>query len=111
MPLDLGDDAAGRWHLSPRRTRWSEATEDIAAFRKVALDGNLSITPASRTIASLGMAEARVASDDQGSTRIVKDRGKVSRDDVAGTLAAGELARPVRRRQVGVRKGLDDNVG
>ena len=35
----LVDAARGRWRISPRRTRWSEATEDVAAFRTLALDG------------------------------------------------------------------------
>ena len=48
----LRDAAAGRWRISPRRTRWSEATEDIAALRTLALDGPplLSITPESRAL-------------------------------------------------------------
>ena len=38
----------GRWpEPEKRRTRWSESTEDIAAFHKLTLDGPLSIAPES----------------------------------------------------------------
>ena len=93
----LRDAAAGRWRISPRRTRWSEATEDIAAFRDISLDGDprLSITPESRALASFSLSQAEVATDDQGSTRLVKTRDHRSRDDVAmaAVLAAGETVR------------------
>ena len=93
----LRDAAAGRWRISPRRTRWSEATEDIAALRTLALDGPplLSITPESRALMSFSFSQAEVATDDQGSTRLVKTRDHRSRDDVAmaAVLAAGEIVR------------------
>ena len=94
----LRDAARGRWRISPRRTRWSEATEDIAAFRTLALDGPplLSITPESRALATFSLSQAEVSSDDQGSTRLIKSfGGDRSRDDVAqaAVLAAGETVR------------------
>ena len=95
--LTLRDAARGRWRISPRRTRWSEATEDIAAFRDIALDGppTLSIAPEGRALMSFSVSQAEVATDDQGSTRLVKTRDKRSRDDVAqaAVLAAGETVR------------------
>ena len=97
----LQDAVAGRWPIVPRVTRWSEATEDIAGFRKLVADGPLSIAPECRGLARVGLSQATVASDDQGSTRLVKRRHGRSRDDVAvaGVLAAGALvrAKPVRR--------------
>ena len=79
----LEDAVAGRWPVVPRVTRWSEATEDIAAFRRLAADGPLSIVPEGRALARVGLSEASVASDDQGSVRLVKRRASRSRDDVA----------------------------
>ena len=99
----LQDAVAGRWPIVPRVTRWSEATEDIAGFRKLVHDGPLSITSECRALARVGLSQATVASDDQGSVRITKKRHGRSRDDVAvaGALAAGALVRamgkPVRR--------------
>ena len=92
---DLRDAIAGRWPIQPRVTRWSEATNDIAGFRKIVKDGPLSITPESRALARLGISQARVAGDDQGSVRLQKKRHGRSRDDiaVAGVLAAGAFAR------------------
>ena len=99
----LQDAVAGRWPVVPRITRWSEATADISAFRKLVADGPLSITPECRALALVGLSQASVACDDQGSVRITKKRHGRSRDDVAvaGVLAAGALvramARPARR--------------
>ena len=102
----LEDVVAGRWPVVPRATRWSEATEDIAAFRRLAADGPLSIVGEGRALARVGLSEASVHSDDQGSVRLVKRRASRSRDDVAvaAVLAAGALVRmlgrqPQRRRR------------
>ena len=99
----LQDAVGARWPVVPRVTRWSEATEDISAFRKLVADGPLSIASECRALALVGLSQAAVASDDQGSVRIVKKRHGRSRDDVAvaGVLAAGALvramAKPARR--------------
>ena len=92
---DLKDAVGGRWPIVPRVTRWSDATEDIAGFRRLVKDGPLSIAPESVPLARLGMSQATVASDDQGSVRLQKKRHGRSRDDVAvaGVLAAGAFAR------------------
>ena len=99
----LQDAVAGRWPVVPRVTRWSEATEDITGFRKLVHDGPLSVTPECRALARVGLSQATVVSDDQGSVRITKKRHGRSRDDVAvaGVLAAGAMVRamgkPARR--------------
>lgn len=95
----LRDAVRGRWPIVERVTRWSEATEDIAAFRAVVADGPLSIAPECRRLAAMSLSQAAVLSDDQGSARIRKRRHGRSRDDVAvaGTLAAGALARTLAR--------------
>ena len=97
----LQDAVRGRWPIMERKTRWSEATEDVAAFRQLVADGPLSIVPECRGLASLALAEAGIKADDQGSTYIQKRRGRRSRDDVAvaGVLAAGALVRALRAPQ------------
>ena len=96
----LEDVVAGRWPVVPRVTRWSEATEDIAAFRRLVADGPLSIVPEGRPLARVALSEASVVSDDQGSVRLTKRRGSRSRDDVAvaGVLAAGAAVRMAGKR-------------
>ena len=98
----LRDAVAGRWPIEPRVTRWSEATEDVAAFRQLAKDGPLSIVPECRALAQVSIGQAAVLSDDQGSVRLQKKRHGRSRDDVAvaGVLAAGALVRELRRGKV-----------
>ena len=82
--------------LVPRVTRWSEASEDIRALRRLAADGPLACEETSRLLVSASLSVAMVKNDDQGSVRLVK-RGtnNTSRDDVAAalTLAAGAYAR------------------
>ena len=101
----LRDAVAGRWPIVERVTRWSEATADISAFRKLVQDGPLSVAPESRVLASVSLSQATVVSDDQGSVRLQKKRHGRSRDDlaVAGTLAAGAIvraaSRPAQRRR------------
>ena len=89
-------DAVHGVPLVERVTRWSEASEDIRALRKVAKDGPLSCAPESALLISASLASAMVKNDDQGSVRLVK-RGtnNTGRDDVAAalTLAAGAFAR------------------
>ena len=97
----MQDAVAGRWPVVPRVVRWSEATEDISAFRRLVADGPLSIVPECRALARVALSQASVASDDQGSVRLQKKRHGRSRDDVAvaGTLAAGALVRSLARGQ------------
>ena len=86
-----------------RRTRWSEAAEDIRALRKLAADGPLSCEPASRALLSASLSGALVINDDQGNVRLRKKGvNNEARDDVAAalTLAAGALARAPAPRRV-----------
>ena len=82
--------------LVPRVTRWSEASEDIRALRKIAADGPLACEESSRLLVAASLSAAMVKNDDQGSVRLVK-RGtnNTARDDVAAalTLAAGAFMR------------------
>ena len=88
-------DAARGISILPRVARWSEASEDIRALRKMAADGPLACEAASCSLLTASMAAATVKSDDQGSVRLVKSTNNTARDDVAAALvlAAGELAR------------------
>ena len=91
---------AGGPPVVPRIARWSEASEDIRAVRKLAADGPLACAPGSRPLLTASLAAAMVRGDDQGSTRLVK-RGtnNQARDDVAAALvlACGSLARELAR--------------
>ena len=86
--------------LRERVTRWSEASEDIRALRKLAKDGPLSCAPDSALLISASLSAAMVKNDDQGSVRLVK-RGvnNTGRDDVAAALllAAGAWLRTMGR--------------
>jgi len=101
-------DVAGSIPLSPRVTRWSEASEDIRAVRTMAKDGPLSCVELSRGLLAASLSVARVKNDDAGSFRLIK-RGtnNQARDDVASalTLACGGLSRwlkqPSRRWRYG----------
>ena len=97
----LEDAVGGRCPVVPRTTRWSESTEDVAAFRRLVADGPLSVVPEGRALAALALSQASVLSDDQGSVRLQKKRHGRSRDDVAvaGVLAAGALVRHLGREQ------------
>ena len=95
----LRDAVRGRWPIVARQTRWSEATEDISAFRQLVADGPLSIVEKCRALAVVSLSQAAVHSDDQGSVRLRKRAHGRSRDDVAvaAVLAAGAVVRLARR--------------
>ena len=96
---ELADAVQGAAPLEPRVSRWSEASADIRALRKLAKDGPWCIDPASRLLIAASLEAAVVKSDDQGSTRLVKSANNTSRDDVAAAmvLAAGAFERTSRR--------------
>ena len=89
-------DAAPDIPITPRVTRWSEASFDIRALRKLSVDGPFAVTEVSRSLIGASLAAALVKNDDAGSMRLVK-RGthNTSRDDVSAalTLAAGAYER------------------
>ena len=101
----LTDAVAGRAPVNPRATRWSEASADIAAFRRMVLDGPLAIAERCRALARVSLAAAAVRSDDQGSVRLLKRQHLRSRDDVAvsAVLTAGAWERAMARPRRGVR--------
>ncbi len=82
--------------VEARVTRWSEATSDIAALRRLVKDGPLSLEAGSRLMLVASLKSALVKNDDAGSSRLIKKGTHNSaRDDVAAalTLAAGAYAR------------------
>ena len=93
---ELMDHARGI-QVVPRVTRWSEASEDIRAVRKLFLDGPVVPTVACRPLLIASLSVAAVKNDDAGSMRLVKQdtSNNTARDDVAAalTLAAGSLGR------------------
>ena len=96
-------DAGAGLRLVPRVCRWSEASEDIRALRRMAADGPLSVEKGSRDLVAASLAVALVKTDDQGGVRLAK-RGtnNQARDDVAAALvlAAGAVSRLPQRRPV-----------
>ena len=102
--LDRLKDAARGQRIVDRVTRWSEATEDVTALRRMAADGPLAADPLSALLLEASLASTTVKNDDQGSTRIVKrdPSNNTGRDDVAValTLAAGAIARTPARPAV-----------
>ena len=89
-------DAAPSIPITPRVTRWSEASFDIRALRKLGADGPFAVAENSRSLIGASLAAALVKNDDAGSVRLIK-RGthNTARDDVAAalTLAAGSFER------------------
>ena len=97
----LLDVLPSEWEIIERKTRWSEATEDICGLRKLIADGPLSIVSQCRTLARYSLSQAIVI-EDEGNLRVSKRRKWKSRDDVAicSTLAGGALARHLARKPV-----------
>ena len=77
-----------------RKNQWSDASFDIAAFRRAVLDGPLSVADGSAGILSFSVSQAETARDTSGSVKMHK-ASQYRRDDVAqaAVLAAGALAR------------------
>lgn len=100
---ELEDNVRGKCPVSPRVSRWSEASEDIRALRKLAKDGPLAWDRASRSLVMASLAASTVKSDDAGNMKLVKpDKNQTARDDVAAALvlAAGQLSRSPAPRPV-----------
>ena len=92
----LRDAVAGRWPIVPRVTRWSEATEDISAFRRLVADGPLSIAPECRALAvvrSLLGDRGRATIRGRYASRRSDTAGPVTTWRSPGVLAAGAVVR------------------
>lgn len=100
---ELLDAVDGICDVEPRVTRWSEASADIRAVRRMALDGPLAVEPQSDDLIGFSLSKAKVENDDSGNSRMVKQkRDNTGRDDVAMalTLAAGAIERYPEPEQV-----------
>ena len=99
--LDKLKDASRGIRFEPRVRQWSEATEDVWAVRKLALDGPLSVDEHSELLLTASLSVSMVENDKSGNTRMVK-RGfnNQARDDVAValSLASGSIWRLLRRK-------------
>ena len=84
--LDALQDCAGRTQVIPRKSRWSEATEDVEALRAMCKDGPLGVPEESRGLLEASLSVSVVATDDQGGTRLQKDFNSRARDDIAAAL-------------------------
>ena len=111
---EFQDAIRGRVPVLPRVQRWSEASEDIRAVRRLAFDGPLAVAHESRGLLTASLAASRVESDAQGSLRLMK-RGSNNggRDDavVALALACGAHTRRGRGAAGFVRSLLCEAVG
>ena len=111
---ELQDAVRGRCPVYPRVARWSDASADIRAARRIALDGPLSIAPEARDLMAASLAAAKVESDTSGNSRLVKrSTNNEGRDDVAVafTLAAGAVLRPRPARGGILRSAICEAVG
>ena len=100
---ELEDAAAElglRVPIVARVTRWSEASDDVRALRRMAADGPLSVPEEDALLISASLSVAEVKTDDQGNTRLSKNKNNTARDDVAAALllVAGCWERENRRR-------------
>ena len=87
-------------NIRERVVRYSEASEDINALRKLAANGKLNIGLA-RDLVEESLAVSIVKSDDQGNTRLTKsNKFNRARDDIAQALvlAAGEYQRQQKKQ-------------
>lgn len=95
------EDCANGIPLEPRVSRWSEASADIRALRKMAKDGPLSCVEGSRLLVAASLGSAMVKNDDAGNVRLAKRdvSNNTARDDVAAALvlASGAWARAAMR--------------
>ena len=106
---ELKDAVAGICPIETRVTRWSAASEDIRALRKIALDGPLNIDEKSRPLLTASLAVTQVKNDDQGSVRLIKQCSKnTARDDVSSALvlAAGAYVRANRHTRTRYRSAI-----
>ena len=95
-------DCGIRCEVVSRSMRWSEASEDIRGFRKLAFDGPLSIAPDARALLSFSLAASLIEADTSGNVRLKKKKADNSaRDDCAAALvlAAGAVARMPGRKE------------
>ena len=102
---EFKDAVKGAARIEAGVSRWSEASYDIRALRRLAKDGPLSVDEQSRLLIAASLSVAVVKNDEQGNVRLVKGgSNNQGRDDVAEALKLGAgayaraLERPRKRR-------------
>ena len=94
---ELLDVIGDRTPWEPRVWRWSEASEDIRALRRGALDGPFTVGAGADLLAA-SLSVAAIKGDDAGNVRLEKrSRNNTARDDVcaAWMLASGAWERMI----------------
>ena len=83
-------DCCNGTQVLPRVSRWSEASDDIRALRRLVKDGPFTLEEHSRPLLAASLSVAMVKNDGGGNTRLVKKASNnTSRDDVAAALVLG----------------------
>ena len=89
--MTLADALAARGFPDPEflTNQWSTASDAVAAFRRVVLDGPMTMA-AGRLLATLSVSHARVEPDTSGNVRMKKQHRR-NRDDVAQSMVLASL--------------------
>ena len=92
---ELRSAIAGRCSLVERGRGSSETASNVASLRSLLLDGAGAISEESRELLAFGLKQTAMTIGADGVTRVVKTRGKRSREDsvAAMLLACGHAAR------------------
>ena len=92
---ELRNAIAGRCPLIERGRGNSETASNVQAMRSISLDGVAGVTESSRALLAFGFEQSAMTIGADGVTRVVKTRGKRSREDsvAALLLACGHAAR------------------
>ena len=92
---ELRTAIAGRCPLIERGRGSSETASNVQSMRSAMLDGQAGVTESSRALLTFGFEQSAMTIGADGVTRVVKTRGKRSREDgvAALLLASGHAAR------------------
>ena len=92
---ELRSAIAGRCPLVERGRGSSETASNVASLRSLLLDGAGAISEESRELLAFGLKQTALTIGADGVTRVVKTRGKRSREDAVSALllACGHAAR------------------
>ena len=108
---ELRSAIAGRCPLVERGRGSSETASNVASLRSLLLDGAGAISKESRELLAFGLKQTALTIGADGVTRVVKTRGKRSREDAVAALllACGHAAR--RPAPVPLRAAFISNSG
>ena len=91
---EVQDCCGESYPVESRRTRWSEATQDLDALARLA-ETRLALAPGAYKLITLGLAASQLDFDGEGWKRIRKTDRKTAKNDAlaALVLACGALER------------------